>query len=154
MKISQLLLSLPFLAALSLSAHADEPGRHPAYVHAMNDLREANWMVEHRHPENGNINAAEQRVSDEIHAAYRELKQAASYDGKDFRNKPDIDTSMPREGMMHRALEALRLAHTAVAQPEDDSRSRDMQHRALQHIDSAIDAAKHAIAEVNGKPRR
>ena len=49
-------LSTPLLAGLalaasvvSLSANAyDLPGHHPAYLHALTDLRDARWNLEHR----------------------------------------------------------------------------------------------------------
>ena len=49
-------LSTTVLAALALSASftalsanaADLPGRHPAYLHALTDLRDARWNLEHR----------------------------------------------------------------------------------------------------------
>ena len=49
-------LSTPLLAALALGAAfaslnasaADLPGKHPAYLHALTDLRDARWNLEHR----------------------------------------------------------------------------------------------------------
>ena len=37
-----------FAVAMTTIAYADLPGRHPAYLHALTDLRTARWMVEHR----------------------------------------------------------------------------------------------------------
>jgi len=31
-----------------LAAHADLPGDHPYYIHALSDLRDARWNLEHR----------------------------------------------------------------------------------------------------------
>jgi hypothetical protein len=41
----------PFAAALVLLAtlaHAEVPGQHPYYLHALSDLRAGRWMLQHR----------------------------------------------------------------------------------------------------------
>ena len=40
--------SLLLLLAMPFAANADLPGKHPAYLHALTDLRAARWMLEHR----------------------------------------------------------------------------------------------------------
>ena len=41
------LLATLFIVLL-FAANADLPGKHPAYLHALTDLRTARWMLEHR----------------------------------------------------------------------------------------------------------
>ena len=46
-------LALPLL--VSTLAMAQLPGRHPHYIHALSDLRAAQWQIDHRRPEDGEI---------------------------------------------------------------------------------------------------
>jgi len=154
-------LALPLLlsavAAISACstghAFADEPGRHPAYLHALSDLRAANWMLEHRRPEDGAIADDELIAHDEIGAAFNEIKRAAIYDGKDLRDRPPIDTALPRDGRLHKAVDLLRKVHSDLAREEDDPDTRGLQHRALAHVDAALHATEQAIGEVHRHER-
>ncbi|WP_394781594.1 hypothetical protein [Undibacterium sp.] len=154
-------LALPLLlsavAAISACstapAHADEPGRHPAYLHALSDLRAANWMLEHRRPEDGAIADDELIARDEIGAAFNEIKRAAIYDGKDIRFHPETDVALPRDGRLHKAVDLLRKVHNDIAREEDDPGTRGLQHRALEHVDAALHASEHAIGEVRKHDR-
>ena len=70
---------LPLLA--SAMAMADEPGRHSHYVHALSDLRAAQWQVDRCRPEDGAVREDEQVSSDEIGLAIRLVSDAAYRDG-------------------------------------------------------------------------
>lgn len=129
------------------TASADEPGRHPAYLHALSDLRAANWMIEHRRPEDGAIADDEMIARDEIGAAFNEIKRAAIFDGKDLRYHPEADVDMQREGRLHKAIDLLRKVHHDIAGEEDDPETRGLQHRALEHVDAALHAAERAVGE-------
>jgi hypothetical protein len=67
LKIANKPLLAGFLLALTLpfAANADLPGKHPAYLHALTDLRAARWMVEHR-PGDAAVSAQEDLAVAEI----------------------------------------------------------------------------------------
>src|SRR4029077_17791583 len=96
-----LLLSLPF------AAHADLPGKHPAYLHALSDLRAARWMLEHR-PGDAAVSGREDVAITEIDAAIGEIRKASIDDGKDIHDHPQVDVAPDRPGRLHKALELLR----------------------------------------------
>ena len=60
------------LLLLPLFANADLPGKHPAYLHALTDLRTARWMLEHR-PGDAAVSGNEDAAITEIDAAIREI---------------------------------------------------------------------------------
>jgi hypothetical protein len=57
---------------LPLAANADLPGNHPAYLHALSDLRAARWMLEHRAGDAA-VSGQEDVAITEIDAAINEM---------------------------------------------------------------------------------
>ena len=141
-------ISLMFLS-ISFTAHADEPGRHPSYIHALSDLGAANWMVTHRRPEDGAIGAEERNMIEEIGAAYKEIEQSAIKDGKPIDRHMAQDRVIETNGRMHNALALLQKAHDDVAREEDDASTQGLQDRALRHIDAAIRLAERVITQAD-----
>jgi hypothetical protein len=135
------LLLLPVLAS------ADLPGKHPAYLHALSDLRAARWMLEHR-PGDAAVSGNEDVAISEIDAAIGEIKRAAIDDGKNVNDHPNVDVPADRPGHLHKALELLRKVHSDVAREEDDPVTRGLRDRAVGHIDGAIHATERAIGDV------
>src|SRR3984885_2455609 len=124
--VSSLLLAFGF--ALASAANADLPGKHPAYLHALTDLRTARWMLEHR-PGDAAVSAQEDVAITEIDAAIGEIKRAAIDDGKDLHDHPAVDGPKDRPGRLHKALELLRKVHSDVAREEDDPMVKGLRHR-------------------------
>src|SRR5450432_3641401 len=90
------------LAALAPAlAHADQPGRHPAYLHALEDLRAARASLER--PANVVVKWDEKQAIREIDAAIREIKEAAIDDGKNLNDHPPIDVNLDWKGRLHGA---------------------------------------------------
>src|SRR5580704_9289969 len=83
--VSSLLVCL----ALPFAANADLPGKHPAYLHALSDLRAARWMLEHR-PGDAAVSEHEDMAIMEIDKAIGEIKHAAIDDGKDIHDHPPM----------------------------------------------------------------
>ena len=133
-----LALTLPF------AANADLPGKHPAYLHALSDLRAARWMLQHR-PGDAAVSAHEDVAIAEIDAAIGEIKHAAIDDGKNIWDHPNVDAPNNRPGRLHKALELLHKVHRDVAREEDDPVTRDLRNRAVGHIDAALHAAEAAL---------
>jgi hypothetical protein len=134
--------ALPLLT--STLAMADEPGRHPHYIHALSDLRAAQWQIDHRRPED-DVREDEQVSSDEVAIAIRSVTDAASREGKDLGFQPPPDVPMAYGGRLHAAIDLLRAAHNDLALPEDDPVARGQQHAALLRVDAALHAAQRAI---------
>src|ERR1700687_2049537 len=91
---------------LSAFAAADTPGAHPAYLHALTDLRHARAHLSVQTP-NWRGAADEQRAIGAIDAAIREIQEAAIDDGKNLNDHPPVDERWSRADRLHRAMELL-----------------------------------------------
>ena len=148
-------LSTPLLAALALCASfaslsacaADLPGKHPAYLHALTDLRAARWNLEHR-PGDAAVSSQEDVAIVETESAIEEAKVAAMEDGKNVEEEPQEDAHLDRPGRLHHALEMLQKAKNDVAREEDNPETRNLRNRIVEHTDLALEATKHAIHDV------
>jgi len=120
--------------------------KHPAYLHALSDLRAARWMIEHRPGD-------WVRMEDEIEAvrqidgAINDIKKAAIDDGKDIGWHPAVDERADHTGRLHEALDFLNKAHADVAQEEDNDYAKGLRNRSIGHIDAAIRATRRALNE-------
>jgi|SRR5579864_5450158 len=120
------------------------PGReHPAYLHALTDLRHARAHLQR--PDGGELKEQEKKAIHEIDDAINEIKKASIDDGKDLDDHPPVDAKMDWRGRLHRALELVNKAHNDVAQEEDNSFAQGLQQRALEHIDKAHHHIEEAI---------
>ena len=135
--------ALPLLA--TSMAMADEAGRHPHYIHALSDLRAAQWQIDHRRPEDGEVREDEQVSSDEVAIAIRSVTDAAARDGKDLGFQPPPDAPLAYGGRLRAAIDLLRAAHNDLAMPEDDPVARAQQHAALLRVDASLHAAQRAV---------
>ncbi|MGA2103233.1 MAG: hypothetical protein ABSG34_19130 [Candidatus Sulfotelmatobacter sp.] len=140
---SLLVLVLAACAALSV---AQEPGRHPAYLHALTDLRHARAHLENLAATN-HMDKEEEHAINEIDKAIDEIKRAAIDDGKNLNDHPPVDARMGRAGRFHRAQELLDKAHNDIAREEDDPSVRGLRDRALHHIDEAHHIVDHLIVQ-------
>jgi len=119
------------------------PGPHPAYMHALSDLRAARhylkdgWAWE---PVRRDDDAAIR----EIDAAINEIKLAAINDGKSENDPYPIDAGISPRGRFVKAKELLVAAHNDLNRAEDVPSSRGLRDRALLHIDRAHQIVDHA----------
>jgi hypothetical protein len=128
-----------FLAVSPRSASAQ--GKHPAYIHALSDLRAARAHLER--PDHGDLRHEEKEAIHQINDAIDEIKKAAIEDGKDLDEHPMVDARMDWPGRLHRAMELLDKAHQDIAYEEDNRFAQGLQQRAFEHIDKA----KHEVGE-------
>lgn len=122
-------------------------GPHPAYLHALSDLRAARWMVDHR-PGNRKATQDEMMAVQEIDKTIAELKRAAIDDGKDINFRPPVQEKPDHGGCLHDAIDLLRRARKDVEAEEDHRFAQDLNPRIFGHIDAAIasvDKAIHAL---------
>lgn len=136
-------LSLPLLT--STLGIAQVPGRHPHYIHAMSDLRAAQWQIDHRRPEDGEMREDKLIASDEVAAAIHSATVAAAADAKYLGWNPPADAPPAYDGRLRAAIDLLRAAHNDLALPEDDPAARDHQRLAIFRVDAALHAAERAV---------
>jgi len=137
--LAALLLVVPGILSAAPPAGAD----HPAYLHALTDLRHARAHLER--PDGGELREQEKKAIHEIDEAINEIKKASLDDGKDLNDHPPVDAHMPWAGRLHRALELLDKAHHDVSEEEDNAFAQGLQERALLHIDKAHHHVEEAI---------
>jgi tetratricopeptide (TPR) repeat protein len=133
-----------FALLFAFSANsASAQGRHPAYLHALTDLRDARAHLDR--PDHGELRDQEKKAIHEINDAINEIKKAAIDDGKDLNYHPAGDAHLDWPGRLHRAIELLDKAHNDIAREEDNGFAQGLQQRALGHIDRAHHHAEEAI---------
>jgi len=138
-----------FVALCTAFTFADDPGRHPAYLHALSDLRDARAHLDRMTPSD-HIDAEQEHAIREIDAAIGEIKQAAIDDGKNIGDHMPVDAHMDRPGRYRKALELLDRAHHDISEKEDDRFAHGLRHRALQHIDEAHHIVEHIARQTSG----
>jgi hypothetical protein len=140
---------IAFCVALCATlSFADDPGRHPAYLHALTDLRHARAHLEHE-TDSGHMDREEEHAIAEIDKAIAEIKHAAIDDGKNLNDHPPVDAHLGHAGRYHRALELLDKAHRDLAEEEDDGFAHGLRHRALEHIDGAHRIVERLIVQAS-----
>jgi hypothetical protein len=145
--IKALLAGAALSVILPLSAGADAPGKHPAYLHALADLREARWMLDNR-PGDAAVTKTEQMAVAEIDKTLMELKNASIDDGKDIHDHVGVQDIKDPHGRLDHSLELLHKTREDVAREEDDPAAKGLRDRAIGHIDAAIHDVEHTIREV------
>jgi hypothetical protein len=148
MKKTLVLAGLLLASLAPLSSMAEEMrGEHPAYVHALSDLRAARWLIAHRAGDAVVADDEAQAIA-RIDESIQEIKHAAIDDGKDINDHPDVDAKLERKGRLHKAIELLKKVRKDLEQPEDNSSMRELQKRSLHHVDEAIKATHHVIVDL------
>jgi hypothetical protein len=124
------------VAAGATTMQAQVPGPHPAYLHALSDLRAARHYLNDgwawapvRHDDNAAIR--------EIDAAINEIKKASIDDGKGLNDPFSIDTHLSPHDRFRKANELLWSAHNDLSRAEDVPESRGLRDRAIGHVDQA-----------------
>ena len=135
-----LLLAIPAV----LSAKPEPPRDHPAYLHALTDLRTARAHLQR--PDGGELHEQEREAVHEIDKAIDEIKKASIDDGKNIDQHEPVDAHLPWSGHLHQSRDLLDKAHHDVAQEEDNPETRGLQARVLQHIDRAHHHVDEALA--------
>ena len=139
-----LIPAMVFALFLALGAGSTSAqGQHPAYLHALSDLRTARAHLQH--PDGGKLRNEEDDAVHEIDEAIKAIKKAAIEDGKDLNDHPPVDARMDWPGRLRRALELLNKAHADIAREEDNRFAEGLQQRALSHIDKAHHHVEDAI---------
>jgi hypothetical protein len=131
-------------SVIASAASADQPGKHPYFLHALSDLRNARANLE-RAAGDAQSKWDEGRAIIDVDAAIAKIKQAAVDDGKDLHDHPPVDAHEPRVGRLHKALAALEAAHADVNREEDNAFAQGLKHRALADIDNATTRTREGL---------
>jgi hypothetical protein len=150
-RITALTMFLALLGILVISPKAASaqqvPGPHPAYLHALSDLRLARaYLDQIAWPP---VQKDEEHAIREIDAAIAEIKRASIDDGKDLADHPPVDVRMRPDGRFRKALELLDKAHNDTARAEDVPQARGMRDRAVHHIDQAHGTVDNAVRTIH-----
>jgi hypothetical protein len=143
-KILILCLALVVTGVLQ-GARADEPGAHPAYLHALTDLRAARWHLDKRGG-SAKLQASDDKAVQDIDKCINEIKKASIDDGKDLNDHPGEDAGADTVGNVHRARELLEKAKHDIEQHESDQFAKGLKHRAIHHLDEALKHVDKSIA--------
>src|SRR5271156_552374 len=126
------------------TVQAQVPGPHPAYLHALSDLRAARHYLNDGwawQPVKRDDNVAIR----EIDAAINEIKKASIDDGKGLDDPFQIDSRLSAHDRFRKANELLWSAHNDLSKAEDVPQARGLRDRAIGHVDKAhqiVDAAQ------------
>ena len=151
MKIILRMMLLILSVAMFLPAvnQIQAQGKHPAYLHALSDLRFARSLLER--PNGGELRQQEKEAIHKIDDAIAEIKHASIDDGKNLADHEPVDVHLPWAGRLHKAIEVLDDARRDCRKEEDNPETRGLQMRVLRHIDEAHHHVEEAIAIVNSR---
>ncbi len=107
------------------------PSKHPAYLHALSDLRGARAFLER--PAGIVVKWDEKKAIHEIDEAIREIKGASIDDGKPLEDHPPVDRPT-WGGRLARAMELVQQARKDAAEEEDSPAIRQLRNRAEKHM--------------------
>ncbi|HEY1816302.1 MAG TPA: hypothetical protein VGG74_28335 [Kofleriaceae bacterium] len=126
---------------------APSPTAHPAYLHALSDLRHVRALLEKpAHPE---VKWDENTAIREVDAAINEIKHASIDDGKPLSDHPAIDVHLGHRDRLKRAEEMLHKAASDIESREDNAWAQGLRGRAVGHIRQA-EHAVHDAMEMHG----
>jgi hypothetical protein len=122
------------------------PTSHPAYLHALTDLRMARALLM-RPARDVEVKWDENRAIAKLDAAIREIKEAAIDDGKPTEDHPPIDARMRHRDRIRAAIDLLDKAARDIEQREDNGFARGLRGRAVGHIRDAVRWSREAVED-------
>ncbi len=111
------------------------PAVHPAYLHAISDLRYARALL--YRPDWGPVMRDQRAAVEEIDRAIGEAKNAAIDDGKNPNDHPPIDRGLGWEGRFRKAMELLNSAEHDLAEAETNGAAAGWRNAALANVRNA-----------------
>ncbi len=132
------------LTAGSIPSRGQGGERHPAYLHALSDLRLMRAYLDRLTP-NERVDDESAHAIEEIDAAIREIKEASIDDHKDLREHMPIDAQIRPTDRFRKAREAGGAAAHDLEHEEDNGFARGLKHRALEHVERADRIADHLM---------
>ena len=135
-KLRMMLILAGLTMTGSAAMQAQVPGPHPAYLHALSDLRAARHYL-HDGWAWGPVRHDDDMAIREIDAAINEIKKAAIDDGKGVSDPFPIDSHLSPHDRFRKANELLWSAHKDLSKAEDVPQARGLRDRAIGHVDQA-----------------
>lgn len=108
---------------------------HPAYLHAISDLRYARALL--FRPDWGPVMHDQRAAVDEIDHAIGEAKRAAIDDGKNPDDHPPIDRGLGWDGRFRQAMELLSSAERDLSSGESNGAAAGWRNAALANVKNA-----------------
>jgi hypothetical protein len=122
------------IGPMTLQAEVQRP--HPAYLHALSDLRTARHYLNDGWawaPVGRDDNAAIHQID----GAIAEIKKASIDDGKGLNDPFPIDTRVSPHDRFRKANELLWSAHNDLSRADDVPQARGLRDRAIGNVDRA-----------------
>ena len=116
-------------------APAPMPAIHPAYLHAISDLRYARALL--YRPDWRPVMRDQRAAVDEIDHAIGEAKRAAIDDGKNPDDHPPIDRGLGWEGRFRKSMELLDSAERDLSEAETNGAAAGWRNAALGNVRNA-----------------
>nr|HEX4315586.1 hypothetical protein [Kofleriaceae bacterium] len=135
-------------AAIEQRAEDTRPPEHPAYLHALSDLRYARYLLQK--PARADVKWDENAAIGEIDAAIREIKKASIDDGKPIEDHPAVDANLAHRDRLKNAMNLLHSSAADIEQREDNGWAQGLRGRALDHIRRAEQAVRAAVEDRHG----
>jgi hypothetical protein len=114
---------------------APPPAVHPAYLHAISDLRYARALL--FRPDWGPVMHDQRAAVDEIDHAIGEAKRAAIDDGKNPDDHPPIDRRLGWEGRFRQSMDLLNSAERDLSTGESNGGAAAWRNAALGNVRNA-----------------
>ncbi|QLE54596.1 hypothetical protein [Nostoc sp. TCL26-01] len=140
-----LLLGLITISLIPKIALADTPGKHPFYLHARSDLRQAELLLQQA--DEPNVTRQEKSASNYVHQAIVEIDRASILDRKDVNNSPTIDTSLQHLNKFRSIYKLIRNAERDIHQEEDNHSVVWLRNSIQANIDQAKRYVESAASE-------
>jgi hypothetical protein len=122
--------------AAPMGMQAGVRGPHPAYLHALSDLRAARHYLNDGWawtPEMHDDDVAIQQID----AAIDEIKRSAVDDGKGLNDRVAINTHLSPHERFQKAKDLLSTVQNDLSRAEDMPSSRGLKERAIGHVNEA-----------------
>ena len=142
-KVSLIAVALACLLPIA-SQEVLAQGKHPHYLHALSDLRDARAHLER--PDGGALRQQEKDAIHHIDEAIGEIKRASIDDGKNIADHAPVDAHMPWQGLLHKSRDLIDKAIADCSKEEDDPHTQGLQGRILEHLHKAHHHVDEAIA--------
>lgn len=119
---------------------------HPAYLHALVDLRFARALLA-RPTRDAEVRWDARRAIEQIDAAIHQIREAAIDDGKRLDDHPPVDVRQRHRDRIRAAIQLLDKVARNIDDREDNAFARGLRNRALGHIRAAMQFSREAIAD-------
>src|SRR5208337_3899041 len=143
MKGSLRLFFVALLALLAVSVFSQM--QHSIYLRAVDDLRGARWMIDHR-PGNWAQTQDEMAAVAKIDDAIKEMQRLRIDDGRDNGYHPMFDMEEnDRPGRLRHAEQLLKKAREDLRDAENEGEFQGLRDRTIQHVEGAIKFTENAM---------